>query len=128
MCFPTSMFLMDLFFPPLPVEDGVSMNISAAVLCSWGKRREWYNVLCGDEGKRGRFTVVKTWQEHWNTTYCHAVRLETFRLLLLISGQVKRKLPYLRQIVTLVVWFSHLCVCWMPQNDFWVKERLKYRF
>lgn len=46
------------------MDDGVSMNISVAVLSSWGKRREWYNVLCGDEGEWGCFTVDETWQEH----------------------------------------------------------------
>lgn len=43
--------------PLLPVDDGVVMNISEAVLSSWGKSREWYIVFGGDEGDWGCFTL-----------------------------------------------------------------------
>ncbi len=73
---------------PLLVDDGVCMNISVAVLSCWGKRREWYNVPCGDEGEWACFTVDETWQEQWNTTYT----VMQLGILLLIIGQVKGKL------------------------------------
>lgn len=49
---------------------------------------------------------------------CHAVRLESFSLLLLISGQVKGKLLLSVPNRDLNCIIQCLCACWMLQNDF----------
>ncbi len=87
MWFPLACFHSDALVLPLSSWMMGSVWIFQWLSC-WGKRREWYNVPCGDEGEWACFTVDETWQEQWNTTYS----VMQLGILLLISGQVKGKL------------------------------------
>lgn len=92
--FPLVCFRSDALL--LLVDDGVVINISVAVLSSWGKTREWCIVMKGKGG-------VLLWMRHGRNT-------ETLEWSMVTSKQNRFDMC---QSATLVVQFN---VCCVPQN------------